>query len=129
MKTVSAAEANRHFSKPLRDVQAGETVLVTSRGRPVAQIQPPDRTLAEREKAKQELLEYLRSQPTRNLNITWTRDDRPSFAGGDRRIVRSIGGALRVNVFGLLAVELAASHPYDRVDRSVQWQVGIRQGF
>jgi NADPH:quinone reductase-like Zn-dependent oxidoreductase len=28
MKTVSAAEANRHFSKILRDVQAGETVLV-----------------------------------------------------------------------------------------------------
>ncbi len=38
MKTVSAAEANRHFSKILRDVRAGETVIVTSRGEPVAQI-------------------------------------------------------------------------------------------
>jgi outer membrane protein assembly factor BamA len=64
-----------------------------------------------------------------DAGVTWTRDDLPSFAGGDRRIVRSIGGALRVNVFGLLAVELAASRPFDRVDRSLQWQVGIRQGF
>jgi dipeptidyl aminopeptidase/acylaminoacyl peptidase len=64
-----------------------------------------------------------------DAGVTWTRDDLPSFAGGNRRIVRSIGGALRVNVFGLLAVELAASHPFDRVDRSMQWQVGIRQGF
>jgi prevent-host-death family protein len=75
MKTVSAAEANRHFSKLLRDVQAGETVLVTSRGRPVAQIQPPDRTLADWEKAKQELLAHLRTRPLQNLNITWTRDE------------------------------------------------------
>ena len=75
MKTVSAADANRHFSKILREEQAGETVLVTSRGRPVAQIQPPDPTLADREKAKQDLLAYLRSRPLQNLNITWTRDE------------------------------------------------------
>ena len=76
MKTVSAAEANRQFSKILREVQAGETVLVTSRGRPVAQIQPPSRrTPEELEKAKQELLDFLRSQPTRNLKITWKRDE------------------------------------------------------
>jgi NADPH2:quinone reductase len=57
-------------------VQAGETVLVTSRGRPVAQIQPPSRrTPEELEKAKQELLDFLRSQPTRNLKITWKRDE------------------------------------------------------
>jgi prevent-host-death family protein len=75
MKTVSAAEANRHFSKILRDVRAGETVIVTSRGEPVALIQPPRRTPAEQEAAKQELLEYLRAQPTQNLGITWTRDE------------------------------------------------------
>ena len=75
MKIVSAAEANRHFSKILRDVRAGETVIVTSRGEPVAQIQPPSRTPAEQEAAKQELLEYLRAQPTQNLGITWTRDE------------------------------------------------------
>jgi prevent-host-death family protein len=75
VKTVSATECNRHLSKVLRDVRAGETVIVTLRGKPVAQIQPPSRTLAEQEAAKQELLEYLRAQPAQNLAITWTRDE------------------------------------------------------
>lgn len=75
MKTVSAAEANRQFSKILRAVRAGETVLVTSRGEPVATIQPADRSLTERQAAKLRLLERLRSQPAQNLNVTWTRDE------------------------------------------------------
>ncbi len=64
-----------------------------------------------------------------DLGLMWTSFDRPSFADGTRRAVRSVGGAMRVNVFGILVVELAASHPFDRVDRGLQWQVGIRQGF
>jgi hypothetical protein len=36
---------------------------------------------------------------------------------------------MRVNVFGLLAVEVAVSHPFDRLDNHLQWQVGVRQGF
>lgn len=75
MKTVSAAEANRHFSKILREVRAGETVVVTSHGEPVATIAPAHRDTVEREAAKQRLLERLRSQPTLNIPITWTRDD------------------------------------------------------
>ena len=38
---VSAAEANRNFSALLRRVQQGERVIITSRGRPVAEIAPP----------------------------------------------------------------------------------------
>lgn len=74
MKTVSAADANRHFSKLLREVRAGETVLVTSRGEPVATIQPAS-DLARREAAKQKLLKRLDAQPAQNLGITWTRDE------------------------------------------------------
>jgi prevent-host-death family protein len=40
MKTVTAAEANRQFSAVLRDVAEGERVTVTSRGTPVATIEP-----------------------------------------------------------------------------------------
>jgi hypothetical protein len=40
-----------------------------------------------------------------------------------------VGGAARANIFGLVIVEIAASHPFDRVDRSWQWQIGIRQSF
>ena len=71
----------------------------------------------------------LRTHFFTDAGVAWTSSDRPDFAGGSRQLVRSIGGAIRVNVYGLLAVELAASHPFDRVDRSVQWQFGIRQGF
>jgi hypothetical protein len=43
--------------------------------------------------------------------------------------VRSAGMAVRANVFGLLLVELSVARPFDRVDKSFQWQLGIRQGF
>lgn len=38
---VTAADANRYFSKLLRDVRDGARVTITSHGRPVAEIGPP----------------------------------------------------------------------------------------
>jgi prevent-host-death family protein len=67
MKTVSAAEANRHFSKILRDVRAGETVLVTSRGEPVAKIIPADAGKPDRTEALERLFARLDSQPALGL--------------------------------------------------------------
>jgi prevent-host-death family protein len=75
MKTVTAAEANRHFSKILREVRGGETVLITSHGEPVATIAPTTRGAAEREAAWRDLLEHLRAQPAQNIPITWARDE------------------------------------------------------
>lgn len=64
-KIVTAAEANRNFSKLLRDVDRGETVVVTSHGTPVAELVPAlDREKAERmEIAKRRLLDDLADQP------------------------------------------------------------------
>ena len=67
MKTVTAAEANRRFSKILREVRAGETVLVTSHGEPVATIAPANTAGAARDEAKRRLMEDLRAQPTLDL--------------------------------------------------------------
>ena len=64
-----------------------------------------------------------------DAGVAWTAATRPSFAGGTRDAVRSAGFAVRVNAFGLMIVELAASRPFDRVDRSWQWQIGLRQSF
>ena len=64
-----------------------------------------------------------------DAGVAWTSGTAPVFAGGTREWVRSAGGAVRINAFGLLIVEVAASKPFDRLDRSWQWQVGIRQGF
>ena len=64
-----------------------------------------------------------------DMGVAWTEAERPGFAGGTRGIVKSVGAAVRINVLGLLPVELSAARPFDRVDTTVQWQLGIRQGF
>lgn len=73
MRNVSAADANRHFSRLLRDVQAGETVTVTSRGVPVATIAPAISGGGEVTTARQALLARLRNQPA--AGVTWSRDE------------------------------------------------------
>jgi outer membrane protein assembly factor BamA len=64
-----------------------------------------------------------------DAGVAWTAADRPDFAGGGRHLVRSVGGAARINLFGLLPLEVAVSRPLDRIDRKLRWQIGIRQGF
>jgi len=64
-----------------------------------------------------------------DAGLAWRGISQPTFLGGPRHVVRSAGAAVRINVIGLLAVELSAAHPFDRVNRGVQWQLGIRQGF
>lgn len=74
MRTVSAADANRHFSSLLQEAKAGNTITVTSRGEPVAQITPVDRTQSPvRHQATQALLARLRALPAQG--ISWTRDE------------------------------------------------------
>ncbi|HEY6509694.1 MAG TPA: BamA/TamA family outer membrane protein, partial [Vicinamibacterales bacterium] len=64
-----------------------------------------------------------------DAGVTWTDRAVPSFAGGARRPVRSAGVAVRANAFGIIMLELSVARPFDRVDKSLQWQLGIRQGF
>jgi prevent-host-death family protein len=77
-ETITAAEANRAFSRLLRGVQQGQSYLVTSHGRPVARIVPPDEddsvTLRFRKAARRALFERLENQPALNLG-TWSRDE------------------------------------------------------
>jgi prevent-host-death family protein len=74
MKTISAADANRHFSRVLREVSQGEHVTVVSRGRPVAIIAPVRGSGRERQSAKRTLLKRLRRQPVVGVR-RWTRDE------------------------------------------------------
>ena len=71
--TVSAADANRDFSKLLRDVRNGESVVITSHGKPIAKIIPFAYD-AVRAAAKKVLLARLRSQPAIDIG-PWTRDE------------------------------------------------------
>jgi hypothetical protein len=60
---------------------------------------------------------------------TWSAGTLPAFAGGERAVLRSAGGFARVNVFGMMIVEVAAARPIDRPSLGWQWQIGMRQGF
>jgi len=74
MKTVSAGDANRHFSGMLRDVAMGEVITILSRGKPVATIAPARPEINQRQSAKRTLLERLRQQ-TAQGERNWTRDE------------------------------------------------------
>lgn len=73
MRTVTASDANRNFSGLLRDVASGESVLIVSRGTPVAKISPVDAKNG-RMAAKDSLLLRLSGQNATGLR-TWTRDE------------------------------------------------------
>lgn len=77
-ETITAAEANRSFSRLLRGVREGHSYVVTSHGRPVAKLVPADReneTMRRfRKAAKRALLERLAKQPALNAG-PWTRDE------------------------------------------------------
>ncbi len=40
MRTVSIREANQNFSRLVKEVEAGQTVVITRQGKPVAQLAP-----------------------------------------------------------------------------------------
>jgi prevent-host-death family protein len=59
--TVSAREANQHFSETLDRAVSGEAVVITRRGKPVAQLMPynPATVSADRHVAWDRLIAHL----------------------------------------------------------------------
>jgi prevent-host-death family protein len=72
--SVSAADANRDFSKLLRTVRDGASVVITNHGKPVAKIIPFTSEDGVRAAAKKRLLARLREQPVMNIG-KWTREE------------------------------------------------------
>ena len=75
MINVNAAEANRSFSKLLRQVAQGESFTVLSHGRPVATLSPAQEQSGERQQNRKVLLNRLSLQPATDQQRTWTRDE------------------------------------------------------
>lgn len=78
-RIITATEANQRFSEMLRDVQSGESFVVTSRGEPVARMTPVIDDDAVAHLAAQgeriaTLLTALRKRPFRAIG-PWTRED------------------------------------------------------
>lgn len=71
---VSAASANRDFSKLLRGVRDGRSFVITSHGKPVAKIVPVDVLDPVRAAAREVLFKRLKAQPALSIG-RWKRDD------------------------------------------------------
>jgi len=74
MKTISASEANRQFSKLLREVAEGEDVSIVSHGRTVAKIVSAANEAKSRKMARETLIARL-SRQTATGQRNWTRAD------------------------------------------------------
>ncbi|MBC5800272.1 MAG: type II toxin-antitoxin system prevent-host-death family antitoxin [Candidatus Eremiobacteraeota bacterium] len=72
-ESITAADANRWFSRLLRGVREGRSYIVTSHGEAVAKLVPVDRTVHDAAAARSALLKRLRQQNP--SNIRWTRDE------------------------------------------------------
>jgi prevent-host-death family protein len=73
--TIQAAEANRSFSRVLRDVQQGMSYVITSHGRPVARIEPVRAESGDGVRsARARLLARLHAQPAMDAGA-WSRDE------------------------------------------------------
>ena len=73
-RIVTATEANQRFSELLREVSAGESFTITSRGKPVAEITPPK---VKKQTSKAELGEMFARMDELPGVVTgpWTRDE------------------------------------------------------
>ncbi len=80
-RIVTATEANQRFSELLREVSAGDTITITSRGKPVAEISPPK----PKTKASKEALREMFARMDKLPGVVagpWMRDDLYDRDGG-----------------------------------------------
>ncbi|HTO82572.1 MAG TPA: type II toxin-antitoxin system prevent-host-death family antitoxin [Methylomirabilota bacterium] len=76
MKTISARDANQRFSRLLTEVAAGEEVVITRRGKPVARLLPV--ADAKSSKRRQAAIKRMVEMMNRGLDLgglTFKRDE------------------------------------------------------
>jgi prevent-host-death family protein len=74
MKTISASDANRYFSRLLREVSEGEEVEIVSHGRTVAKITASKDDSSAKEAARLGLLARLKGQNAQGSR-DWSRSE------------------------------------------------------
>jgi prevent-host-death family protein len=75
MRYITATEANQNLSRVLRDVAAGASYTITSRGKPVAEIRAPvEDEKAKKRKSLEEMLDRMKELPG-IVTGPYTRDD------------------------------------------------------
>lgn len=64
-----------------------------------------------------------------DAGVAWDSKTSPSFAGGERDFVKSVGAVARVNVFGILIFEIDYAKPLDRPGKGAFFQFNFLAGF
>jgi len=64
-----------------------------------------------------------------DAGVAWTSEHKATFLGGDRKILTSVGAALRVNVLGFAIVQTSLAHPFERPGNRWVWQWSFTPGF
>jgi outer membrane protein assembly factor BamA len=64
-----------------------------------------------------------------DAGVAWTRDLKPSFAGGTRDWVSSAGFGARINALGYLIAELSVVRPLNREGRGWMFAFNLSPGF
>jgi surface antigen Omp85-like protein len=64
-----------------------------------------------------------------DAGAAWDRSHSLHLTGADRNLVRSIGAAARINLFGFAVGEIDYVHPLDRPLRGWMWEFNLRPGF
>jgi Tol biopolymer transport system component len=64
-----------------------------------------------------------------DAGLAWSSGQKPTFLGGNRRAVSSVGAALRVNALGFAVLQFDMSRPLQREDRGWVFQFTLAPGF
>ncbi len=64
-----------------------------------------------------------------DAGVAWMNNQKPTFLGGSRKPVTSVGAGIRVNVLGYAVAEIDYVHPFDRPGKKWLWQFKLSQGF
>ena len=64
-----------------------------------------------------------------DAGLAWDSQNKPWFAGGDRKPVSSAGLVARLNLFGYLIGEVNFVRPLDRPGNGWLWEFNLSQGF
>lgn len=67
--------------------------------------------------------------PFYDAGVAWGKLQSPSFAGGDRKTVSSVGGFLRFNLLGFAVGQLSYARPHNRPLRDHVWEFTLLPGW
>jgi outer membrane protein assembly factor BamA len=64
-----------------------------------------------------------------DAGVAWTADREPTFLGGDRKPVASVGVTFRANLFGFAVGQLDFARPLQRPGKGWMWAFNLTPGF